>query len=51
MLSTVSQTEKDKYHDVTHMWNPEEYSRLVNKTKEKKTHRYREQTGGYQLGG
>ena len=22
ILSEVSQTEKDKYHDITYMWNP-----------------------------
>ena len=30
---------------------PEKYSILVNITKKKKTHRYREQTSGYHRGG
>ena len=31
--------------------NEEEYNKLVNKTKKQQTHRYREQTSGYQWGG
>ena len=31
------------------MWNIKKYE-LVNKTKKKQTHRYREQTNGYQWG-
>ena len=29
----------------------EKYDKLVNKTKKKQTHRYREQTSGYQFDG
>ena len=29
------------------MWNFKKYSKLVNITKKKQTHRYREQTSGY----
>ena len=32
------------------MWNLRKYNKLVNKTKKKQTHRYREQTSGYQWG-
>ena len=32
------------------MWNLKKYNKLVNKTKKKQTHRYREQTSGYQWG-
>ena len=48
ILSEVSQTEKDKYHDITYMWNLK--NKPVNITKKKQTHRYREQTHGYQWG-
>ena len=30
-------------YDITHMWNPKKYCNLVNITKKKQTHRYREQ--------
>ena len=30
------------------MWNQKKYNKLVNKTNKKQTHRYREQTSGYQ---
>ena len=33
------------------MWNLKKYNKLVNITKTKQTHRYREQTSGYQWGG
>ena len=39
MLSEISQTEKIP-NDFTYIWS------LKNKTKQKQTHRYREQTGG-----
>ena len=49
MLNEISQTEKGKCHLITYMWN------LKNKTneqiKQNKTHRYREQIGGYQRRG
>ena len=32
------------------MWNLKKYKKLVNLTKKKETHRYREQTSGYQWG-
>ena len=32
------------------MWNLKKYNKLVNTTKKKQTHRYREQTSGYQCG-
>ena len=47
ILSEISQTEKDKYYDVPFMWNPKKYNKLVNITKKKQTHRYKEQTSGY----
>ena len=41
--------------DVVHMYNgillsQKKYNKLVNITKKKQTHRYREQTSGYQWG-
>ena len=35
----------------TYMWNLKNYNKLVNITKKKETHRYGEQTSGYQWGG
>ena len=32
------------------MWNLKKYNKIVNKTKKKQIHRYREQTSGYQWG-
>ena len=43
MLSEVSQKEKDKYHDITYMWNPK-YDTSELRTKQKQTHRHREHT-------
>ena len=37
--------------DITYMWNLKKYHKLVNITKKKQTHRYREQTSGCQLRG
>ena len=34
---------------ITHVWNLKKYNKLLNKTQKKQTHRYREQTSGYQL--
>ena len=48
MLSEISQTEKDKYCMISHVWNLK--NKLVNITKMKQTHRYREQTSGYKWG-
>ena len=50
ILSEISQTEKDKYCVISHMWNLKKYNKLVNKTKKKQTHIHREQTRGYQCG-
>ena len=33
-----------------YMWNKNKINKLVNITKKKQTHRYREQTSGYQWG-
>ena len=47
MLSEISQTEKDNFFMISHMWN-------VNKTKQNKTkvtHWYREQTDSWQKEG
>ena len=46
LLSEVSQKEKDKYHDITYMWNPMTQVNLF--TKQKQAHRHRKQTYGYQ---
>ena len=48
ILSEISQTEKDKYCMISHIWNLIKHNKLVNITKKKQTHRYREQTSGYQ---
>ena len=42
MLSQINQTEKDKYCMISHIWNLKKYNKLVNKTKYKQIHRYRE---------
>ena len=49
MLSEISQTEKDKNCEISVL--SEKYNKLVNITKKKQTHRYREQTSGYQWWG
>ena len=50
ILTEISQMKKDKTpYDFTHMWNLKKKKR-TNKTKQRQTHRYREQTGGYQSG-
>ena len=41
MLNEISQTEKDKY---LYVESRKKHNKLVNKTKKKLTHRYREQT-------
>ena len=49
MLSEISQTEKDKYCMLSLIcgtWKMEQ----TNITKQKQTHRYSEQTSGYQWG-
>ena len=51
MLSEMSQRKTNTYCMLSLMlWNLKEYSKLVNVTKRKQTHRYREQTSGYQCG-
>ena len=42
MLSEISQTERQIWSD--YMWTLKKYSKLVNITNKKKTHRYRKQT-------
>ena len=44
VLSGISQTEKDKYHDFTFTWNLE--NRIDIWTKEKQAHKYREHFDG-----
>ena len=57
MLSEISQSEKDKYHDFNHMWNLKNKTneRGRDKKKERKTRKQtlncREPTDGYQMGG
>ena len=48
MLSEISQTEKDKYCMIHLYVKSKKYNKLVNITKKKQAHRYREQTSGYQ---
>ena len=50
MLSEISQTKKDKYCVISLNVESKKYNKLVNITKKKQTHRYREQTSGYQWG-
>ena len=46
-VNEIKPTEKDKTpHGITCTWNLE--NELVNITKRRQTHRYREQTGGHQ---
>ena len=50
MLREISQTEKDKYCMISLICGIlKKYSKLVNITKKKQTHSYREQTSGYHL--
>ena len=48
ILSEVSQTEKDKYHDIAYMWNLKKKIQMNLFTKQKETHRHGKQTYGYQ---
>ena len=46
-LSEVSQTEKDKYYDITYMWN---LIKMIQKNlfiKQKQTHRFQNQSYSY----
>ena len=45
MLNEISQTEKDKYCMISHMWNLKNKKK---KTQKSKSHRYREQISGCQ---
>ena len=42
-----SDRERQILYDIIYIWNLKKYNKLVNITK-KQTHRYREQTSGYQ---
>lgn len=44
LLSEIRQMKKDKYHIIYLTWN------IRKKKKQKQTHRFREQTAGYQKG-
>ena len=47
MLTEMCQTEKDQYPKDYHLYvESEKYNKLVNRTKQKWTHRYREETSG-----
>ena len=45
-----SDRERQIQYDITYMWNPKKQSKLVDVTKKKQTHRYREQTSSQQWG-
>ena len=42
--------ERQILYDITYMWNLKKYNKLLNLTKKKWTHRYREQISGYHCG-
>ena len=48
MLSEISQTERQILYDFTCVWNLK--NKINEQTKQKQTHRYREQINGRQLG-
>ena len=48
MLSEISQTKKDKQCNFIHVLNLK--NKLINKIKQKPTHRYRDQISSYQRG-
>ena len=52
MLSEMSDRERQILYDITyHLYvESKKYNKLVNITKKKQTHRYREQTSGYPSG-
>ena len=50
MLSEISQTERQILYGITYYVESKMYNKLVNITKKKQTHKYREQTSGYQWG-
>ena len=47
MLNEISQTEKDKYHMISLVWN----LKKKQKQKQNQTHKYRKQTDGCQRAG
>ena len=49
MLSEINQTQRQILDDITDLWDLEQYNQLVNITKNKQTHRHREQTSGYSV--
>ena len=51
ILSEVSQKEKDKYHMISLLCGIQNMTQMNISTKQKQTHRYREQTCGCQGGG
>ena len=48
MLSEISGTEEDKNWMILLLWNVKQ--KLTSQTKQKQTHRYRQQNGDYQRG-
>ena len=50
MLSELSQTVKDKYSIITCMWNLKKNNKWMHITKQKQSHRYRQQAGHFQWG-
>ena len=42
--------ERKVLYGITYLWNLKTYNKLVNITKRKQTHRYGEETSGYQWG-
>ena len=48
LLNEVSQTEKDKKHDFTHMWIIK--NKWISEAKQKQTHRSKQKKDGYQRG-
>ena len=50
ILGEVSQTEKDKYRDITYLWNLKKMIEMNLYTKQKQTHRHQKQIYGYQRG-
>ena len=51
ILSEATQTEKDKYHKISNIWNliKNDITELIHRT-EKETQRFQNQTYGYQRG-
>ena len=50
ILSAISQKETDKYYMISHMWNLKYEAQMNLSTKQKQTHRQREQICGCQVG-